>query len=449
VLQHNQHNVYPYLYLFIMDLCRIPLQDFKTYEEYEPGFAVPFLQAYITAFKEDMNGTLSHALLKKINTIAMSHQSKGEGVVQYRNIPGNFMISFETYTDSLNIGYSATLSGLREFISYWIEQQKSNHQLSFQLKSNPFTDSFAITSENSKSYWCKVTDRVVTKEEFDLEKHFPQIALLSSTIKHEFYINTMVFAPGSKESIQDKVEQGMQKIFDAFHAEIALADDKVPTIAKYIQRINQLHPFVDGNIRTCYVLLNKLLSDYGLPLTILLNPNKLDACSLDEVIHMIRDGQVIYQQLMSHTDPKKFEIKTKEQIHALKLIKCPPNDLKLQELLNEFYHSFIHREQGSGLSKATAQRFFVSNKDFSCALRNACNKRELEIIKELLDSNKTIDVNQQSSNGNTALDWFDMSRVAVDPDLLIEVREILVAKGAENNKFEPPMPVLAKSPTGT
>jgi prophage maintenance system killer protein len=282
------------------------------------------------------------------------------------------------------------------------------------------------------------------KDEFHAKRDFALIKKLTSTIGHEVFINTMWLLPELKVRIQDEVEQGMQQIFDEFHEEIASAVDKIPVIAKCIQHIDQLHPFVDGNIRTCYVLLNKLLSDYGLPLTILLNPNKLDACSLDEVIQMIRDGQVIYQQLINNTDPNQFVVKTNEKILELQSIICPPNDLNLQKLLGAFYRSFIHREQGSGLSKATAQRFFSSNKDFSCALRNACNKRELGIITELLGSNKTIDVNQQSSNGNTALDWFDKSGVAVEHDLFKEVREILVAKGALNNKFVPSMPVSPK-----
>lgn len=429
---HN--NVYPFLYLFTMDINRIPLQSYEVYESYEPGFSVPFIRAYIAAFKEEMNGKLSHALLKKINRIAMDHMPSHFD--QYRSQPGNFLISFEKYGKKSNFGYSATLEGLQEFISYWIDQQKSHHMLSFQPKGNLNIDSFAIVSEYKKTFWCMASNGSITREEFNPVIHNPLVKALSENSDYEFYINTMVFAPDSTENIQRKTEQYMQQIFDDFHKEIASttsAEGKISIIAKHIQRIEQLHPFEDGNIRTCHILLNKLLSDYGLPLSILFNPNKLDACSLSDVINMIKDGQAIYQQLINNTLSTEFEIITNENIDILQSIKCPPHDLKQPVLLDSFFNSIINRQQVYGLSKATAQRFFSSKNDFSCALRNACNKRELSIIKELLESNKKIELNQQSSNGNTALDWLDMSTVSVDSDLLIQVRTLLVEKGAQNN----------------
>lgn len=433
-----QNNVYPFLYLFIMDVNRIPLQSYETYENYEPGFTIPFIRAYIAAFKEEMNGKLSHALLKKINETAMSHMPGRFG--QYRDISGHFLISFEKYKQKSNLGYSATLEGLQEFISYWLDHKKSHHMLSFHPTSNSDIDSFGMVSENNKTYFCQVTDGKLTREVFKPIVHNPIIKTLNENPEYEFYINTMVFEPGSKENIPKKTEQCMQQIFDDFHKEIASAisaEDKIVIIAKHIQRIEQLHPFKDGNIRTCYILLNKLLSDYGLPLCILLNPNKLDACPLNDVINMIKDGQIIYQQLINNTLSTEFVIKTRESIALLQTINCPPHDLEIPELLNAFCSAVINREQILGLSKDTAQRFFSSKSDFSCALRNACNKRELLIIKELLDSNKKIDFNQESSNGNTALDWLDVSTVSVDSDLLIQVRELLVAKGAINHMFIP------------
>lgn len=432
------NHIYPFLYLFTMDINRIPFQTYEKYENFEPGFSGPFISAYIEAFNEPVNARLSHSLFKKINQTAMSHKQGKYG--QYRKIPGHFMISFEKYDKFNNAAYTATIEGLQTFISHWIDQVKSPHMLAIQPKKNPDKDTFALVSEDNKTFWCLASRDSVRKEVFNPEVHNPLIRNLTANFDYEFYVNTMVFAPGIVVDFQEKITQMMQQIFDDFYQEmsgVVSSEEKITLIAKHIQRITQLHPFEDGNIRTCYIIMNKLLLDHGLSLSILFNPNKLDACALPDLVKMIKEGQAIYQQLVNHHMPDNFEIKTDESIAILQNIACPPYDFKQKELLKSFCETIIKREQTRGLSQGTAQRFFSSNGDFSCTLRNSCNRRELLIIKELLNAGQKMDLNQQSSNGNTALDWLDKSTVSVDPGLLIEVRALLVAHGAENHNYSP------------
>ena len=82
-------------------------------------------------------------------------------------------------------------------------------------------------------------------------------------------------------------------------------EEKITGFADLVQQIDQLHPFSDANIRTCYILLNKLLFDHKMPLCILVNPNRLDCCDLEEVVRSIREGQKIFQQWLNNTNHKK------------------------------------------------------------------------------------------------------------------------------------------------
>lgn len=466
-------NVHPFLYLFTMDLARIPFQTYSQYEKKEPGFSTSFFEAYIAAFNEQMDGRLSHQLIKKINQIAMSHVPTLR-CGQYRSISGNFKIGFEDYKTLKNPVYSASLAGFKEFISYWmIKPESPVHMIGFESKSDLVNGSFCLASENGELLWQSLHKGKPAKERFIESKHFQLIQQLSTNFDYDLYINTMSFNDEVDIDIEKKVETMMQHIFDEFHDEIgrvAFRDDKVTVIAKYIQRIGQLHPFQDGNIRTCYILLNKLLSDYGLSLSIMLNPNKLDACSLDEIVKMIKDGQVIYQQLINNRVPIGFLIETDETIEELRTIVCMPHDFNQPELMNSFCTAIIKREntpcivtsQRVHAAQTSTLQFFGSNEaaslievirpllhsakcerliltklnngEYACALRNACNQREFSIINAILAFSEKlkIDINQSSTNGNTALDWLDLSSVAVNPEQLAEVRLLLVEHGAVN-----------------
>ena len=62
-------------------------------------------------------------------------------------------------------------------------------------------------------------------------------------------------------------------------------------IATLCQDLDQLHLFVDGNIRTIGIfLLNKLLYDNGLPPCTMKDVNTLDCLSTSELIDKIKRG---------------------------------------------------------------------------------------------------------------------------------------------------------------
>lgn len=59
---------------------------------------------------------------------------------------------------------------------------------------------------------------------------------------------------------------------------------KLQAICKFLATLERVHPFNDGNCRTVYLLLQKLLTDNRFPLTILDNPNTFDGFSVNELV---------------------------------------------------------------------------------------------------------------------------------------------------------------------
>ena len=268
--------------------------------------------------------------------------------------------------------------------------------------------------------------------------------------------------------IQSHMTEKMQMIFDDYDREIIATGsdhDKIVIIAKHMQRIAQLHPFEDGNIRTCYILINKLLSEHGMPLSILMNPNRLDACPLEAIVTMIEEGQRIYTELLQNTDPAMFSYGTNEFISQLKQINCPAYDMEIPELWNEFLRTVIHRnspkvqgQYGSGLfsvkscpEQALIDEFerrcdlslpghskilsFVKKNDYATALRSACTIGACALIDFFIDHHSalSLDLNARTqANGNTALDWFDAQKINQNTSELSALREKLCQAGAVN-----------------
>lgn len=84
-------------------------------------------------------------------------------------------------------------------------------------------------------------------------------------------------------------------VINDYHEELRRAEteeDKLRAIARCCQDLDQLHLFVDGNIRTVtFLLLNKLLLQNNLSPVIMEEPNVFDCKSIAELIDAIKAGQ--------------------------------------------------------------------------------------------------------------------------------------------------------------
>ena len=94
---------------------------------------------------------------------------------------------------------------------------------------------------------------------------------------------------------QELIIGAVDHLIELYQEEIRDAkegDGKIRAIARFVQNLNQAHPFFDGNIRTFGVLLlNRLLKEQGLSFCSLSNPNCFDAIELDQLVELIKQGQ--------------------------------------------------------------------------------------------------------------------------------------------------------------
>ena len=118
----------------------------------------------------------------------------------------------------------------------------------------------------------------------------------------------------------------LQEIFDSYNTKIskAMPKEKLKIIVDHVQKISQLHPFDDGNVRTCYVLLNRLLHQHGMPLTLMIDPNRFDGFDLDRLTYTIKEGQNAFLAWMQHKVPSYIDPDSNlEQLSSLEqLSRC-------------------------------------------------------------------------------------------------------------------------------
>lgn len=459
----NNHNISSFIYLFLMDVYKLGMNtSFSQYKQKEPHYVEPMLNGFITAFKSSPNGSFSHELIKRIHKAATSHLPQaGKGV--YRNEYSRFKIFFASGKNFIAPGYSATLEGILEFIDNWINNPKCpTHALSIEKNlNNKLIHGYVIQSTPKGVIFITIQNGIITHEHYNKSKHS---ILLNEVFTDSTYMCELnPLSEIALEKIAEKIHEIMQGIINVYEEEISLAvndDEKLRAICKAVQHVEQLHPFSDGNVRTCYILLNKLLRDHNLSLSILLNPNKFDACHLDEIVSMVKMGQVIYQNLLKHDSNAPFLIKTNEPIYLLKEITCPAVTLAESSKVREFELAVI-RGQNPTLknqqitifssrehSKATQLIKEIKSLpettgdllndihrgEYGLALRKACKGHLHAVIKCLLQYQDFLDisVNDKSSNGNTALDWFDSVNINSVENL--GTRALLLEKGAQSSK---------------
>jgi len=440
----NKQVLSQFLYLFVMDIARLPFHDYATYEQGEPGYALPMLNAYIAAFQEKPDGKISHELVKKIHKIAMSHLPMS-GSDEYKQESNNFLVALAEYKSVVVPTYSATVNGVQQFVSQWIDNSKTGtHGISFISKDkDPAKPGYMIERLNGQL----TLHTIVAKKDVlttDKDKIMSIISMTLNDFDYECVIDSL-FRVEDGDKMQAKTQELMQVIIDDYEDEMQRAiteKEIIFVICKYIQRITQLHPFRDGNIRTCAILINKLLRDHHLSLSLFVNPNRMDCCTVDELVNMVIEGQAIYQDFLANVDPKLFAIKTNEPFKELKSLACAPYNCANQKIYDEFIKTVINKNLSEALSVSPLQHLSVfSSKidssafqlikaleklisdasqsnalliaikkgQYSLALRKACAANKPELVETILQFKDLlhIDVNEKSSNGYTALDWFE------------------------------------------
>lgn len=295
-----------YLYLFITDIIALLREDYRTYAQKEPGFAAAYFNGYLYAFRQPAQ-RVSHKLILGIHKAAMDHHQETDPAGKYRTDKNNVSYHLtpgitknENGDRFRTIPYNVTPEGFDALIHKWfvnISPSKQTHSLMFEKNNEQTLLTFIPMTQ--KLYWANIATH--RPEIFDQQKHIQLMHQLLHDHNCQKQLSTQALPD---YTVRDQVQDWM----DAYNNDINHADTdekKLAVIVQHIQWLNQIHPFYDGNVRTCYILLNKLLSDHQLSLCILLNPNQFDACDLAELIRMVKIGQALYQRLLLLQNSKK------------------------------------------------------------------------------------------------------------------------------------------------
>lgn len=176
-----------------------------------------------------------------------------------------------------NVSYEGLIDFLNE-----IEANRNVHQFKFQ-----------VSPEASKEYSVDLlADSARSKDNKDISSTAAFIKdKIENTGHAKFYIPHM-----SHDQIKKEVELSIKQ----YHRAIKKSktdDQKLDAMINFVQKLERLHPFSDGNCRTLVMLtLNRELIRNGFPPAMFDNPNRFDFFSKAQLKDEIKKGWEIAKQ---------------------------------------------------------------------------------------------------------------------------------------------------------
>lgn len=149
-------------------------------------------------------------------------------------------------------------------------------------------------------------------------------------------INDCFFTPPLYTSEENTliVREFIQKYLDAIKIASNDNERKLDIIIEFIQSLEQLHPFIDGNCRVfVMLLLNSELIKNGFPPTMLDNPNRFDLFSKKELADEIKKGWKYAAQFHS-------QIAKLPAFKELYDLVFSPDNLQLSTSITQLFHLF-------------------------------------------------------------------------------------------------------------
>lgn len=344
----NAEFIEKYIHLFLIDIDAylISKDGLSKFETLEHGFSNAFLRAYIAAFSTPIFRKITNKFPRDIHTLSVSHMpDKTPG--QFRTGAGAFDVrAMSTNPMRKLTNPGASVEGVKEFIDYWlINEEKPFHMLIFRPNQSQQNKLMYVmrpaNNKKDKIYFCQMRgSAMVSQEVYSHEKHYPFIEkLLGNFFEYTLHIQTQLFESTSAETYQMKYKDRLQKLCDEYNKSILLAsnrEDKIRCIITYVQRCIQLHPFFDGNTRTGYIQLNRLLHEEGLSFSLMINPNRLDCFSIEELITIVKFGQDNFIKLCRGIIPDFTDESHKEAISRDSTGVFPDNVPVSKDLLAAF-----------------------------------------------------------------------------------------------------------------
>lgn len=458
-----------YAYLFCTDLARIPYKhNFAEYEKEEPGYGAAWLKAYIYALNTPKDTGLTADLIKEVHRIAMAFDPKIKGGL-YKEGPNNFSIyPYQWIQNNSNvaaINYSASPQGVEELIDYWfVKHDNPPLALSIILNQSP---KFGYVLQNK--YFKAWVDDVSKSVPYNNKDHLWILQLHFANIDTPLTIDPLPNVHVAE--YQKETNRLMEVLIKDYNTQIKNAGtgrEKIKVIVTQLQRIEQLHPFIDGNIRTLYILLNKLLRDNNLSMCLVMNPNRLDGCSIAELVDMVEQGQIHFQQLLNHTSNTLVFEAPKEQPPELQSLLIPKEKMLVvdENLVQQFLDTVLQCSKGNTSNvSANPGAFFNEQKipiikkliaelkqlpcpvyeqiitelnlgKVNLALRLACRYAvNACIIHKILEYKAAlvIDTSEKSSNGNGPIEWLKENK-NFSPKDGEQLAELIAGKNLMPNK---------------
>ena len=244
------------------------------YEKMEPGSVQAMLNGFKYMFENfDLSDGLTGNYLRNLHRVCMfnvttTNPKTSPGDLRYLNSGMPFFKKTTTY----------------EHLEEVIELRKYDDTIAFNTKD------FAKRAEQLNIE--ELYKYLQKEEKLNYRPWYPNLtidmhrALNQEKSLSEFY--------EVKSYVQRKFALKIDQIVIEFNNTILTAksdDEKILIISKIVRDLELLHPFPDGNCRTfANVLLNHLLMFYGLPPSILVNPNLDGECSYSQFAGIIKTG---------------------------------------------------------------------------------------------------------------------------------------------------------------
>jgi hypothetical protein len=182
-----------------------------------------------------------------------------------------------------------------------IPDEKRHFAVAFGLSVNPESEDRSLTEDGAKEIYVHVSEenveyypyRLASLPESDDLAGEPLEIKDASAYQHELGLyneglkGLWMCRYNSNKTYVECINLHIETYYDDI--EKAKEDNmkKLQAICKFLATIERIHPFYDGNCRTVYFLLQKLLADNCFPLTVLDNPNIFDGFSVAELVEKV------------------------------------------------------------------------------------------------------------------------------------------------------------------
>jgi hypothetical protein len=157
----------------------------------------------------------------------------------------------------------------------------------------------------------------------------------------------------------------------------------------FCHELSLTHPFSDCNLKTSQQLLNKLLLENGLPMTILKNPSRIEGLSPEELVEEVLQGMLYFEHLNKYDYFPTTEPCGKELINSLDkwisdsdYIALPREARQLLDEQKSLIFQLLESQalSGNGLKKITAEDLLLLS-----------NAYDLKTLKSITSNNGIVD----------------------------------------------------------